>query len=79
MKHQEPNIQKLAKSYNKLCTELSQLIQAGQAPDGVLPPHPIDMDHLFALDVDDDIWQDIRLDETDTTMSVLRWMCDENV
>ena len=44
----------------------------------MLPIH-IDMEHLFSLDVDDDIWQDIGLTETDNSGDPPLWLCDENV
>ena len=78
VKHREPNIQKLAKTYNKLCVELNQLIQDGKAPEGAICPRTIDMDHLFDLDVDDEIWQDVGLEENDA-MAPPRWMSDDAV
>ena len=38
VRHREPNIQKLAKTYNKLCDDLEQLIRAGKAPQGAIVP-----------------------------------------
>ena len=46
MRHQEPNIQKLAKAYNKLSVELNKLIDKGKAPEGAVPPRLIDIDRL---------------------------------
>ena len=37
------------------------------------------MDKLFSLDVDDDIWQDIGLTETDDSTDPPLWLSDENV
>ena len=37
------------------------------------------MKNLFALDVDDDIWQDVGLDESDVSTVPPPWLCDENV
>ena len=81
VKRQEPSIQKLAKTYNKLCTELQKLIETGKAPHGAVAPRPIVMDHLFALDVDNEIWQDIGLDDqNDADLTVPpHWMSNDNV
>jgi TPP-dependent indolepyruvate ferredoxin oxidoreductase alpha subunit len=43
----------------------------------VLLPRPIDSRGLFALDVDDDIWQDSGLDEAEE--SVPAWLASENI
>lgn len=54
-------------------------LRLGNPPNGAVAPQPIDMDCLFNLDVDDGIWQDIGLDETDMTTNPPCWMCDEKV
>jgi len=77
-KRREPGILKLTTTYNDLCRQLSQLIATKKAPDGAISPHPIQRDGLFKLDVDDDIWQDIGLDD-DQNGLLPRWLCDENV
>jgi chaperonin cofactor prefoldin len=65
IKRKEPGIQQLAKKYNELCAELEAMIKKKQAPRGARAPHSIASDGLFKLDVDDDIWQDVGLDESD--------------
>ena len=67
---------KLAKTYNKLCTK--QLIKVEKAPQGAIAPWPINMDGLFNLDIDDEIWQDVGLVETDTAAPP-QWMSDDTV
>ena len=42
-------------------------------------PHPIDTHKLFSLDVDDEIWQDIGLDEIDENEGTPLWLGDSNV
>lgn len=37
------------------------------------------MEKLFSLDVDDDIWQDIGLTETDGSTDPPLWLCNEQV
>ena len=78
IKRREPGILKLATSYNQLCSQLTSLIDKGEAPVTAVPPKPIQRNSLFKLDVDDDIWQDVGLDDDEAT-EVSRWLADENV
>src|ERR1700729_1891936 len=78
IKRREPGIAKLATMYNSLCSELWTMITKGKAPTSVVPPQPIQRDGLFKLDVDDDIWQDIGLDD-DHHGPVARWLGDDGV
>lgn len=57
------------------------MIKKKQAPRGARAPHPIASDGLFKLDVDDDIWQDVGLDDSDisTKGEIPQWLGDENV
>ena len=57
------------------------MIKKKQAPRGARAPHPIASDDLFKLDVDDDIWQDVGLDDSDisSTGEIPLWLGDENV
>jgi len=61
-----------------LCSQLSKLINSNKAPAGAVPPQPIQRDGLFQLDVDDDIWQDVGLDD-DQDGPVPRWLGDDRV
>ncbi|KII82981.1 hypothetical protein PLICRDRAFT_84208, partial [Plicaturopsis crispa FD-325 SS-3] len=80
IKTREPGIVSLAKSYNILCEQLASLIARGQGLPGAVAPTPIARDGLFKLDVDDDIWQDIGLDEEDSTATEIPgWLGDDNV
>jgi hypothetical protein len=68
---------KLANTYNKLCKQIHALIRQRRAPRKALSPDYIQTSGLFKLDVDDDIWQDVGLDDdTDTPPP---WLSDENV
>lgn len=78
VRRREPTIQKLAKAYNRLCSDLAELIREGKAPNAAIAPRSIDMDRLFDLDVDDEIWQDIGLEEMDSA-NPPRWMSDNAV
>jgi len=80
IKRKEPGIQSLVRKYNKLCVELQKLIQAKKAPKGAVAPLEIEVDGLYQLDVDDDIWQDIGLsDDYDESLSVPDWLGNERV
>jgi len=79
IKRKEPGIQKLRKKYNDLCTELKALINQGSAPRGAVVPHMIEKEGLFQLDVDDEIWQDIGLEDTEFEGKIPGWLGDDNV
>ncbi|KAJ3739561.1 hypothetical protein DFH05DRAFT_1537978 [Lentinula detonsa] len=61
VKRRDPTIASLARKYNQYCVELARLIEQRKATRNAVPPKAIDMDKLFSLDVDDDIWLDIGL------------------
>ena len=54
------------------------LIHRNKAPVGAVVPRDIEHDGLFELDVDDDIWQDVGLDETHDDAPP-QWLSDEGV
>jgi hypothetical protein len=63
VKRREPTIKKLNSEYNKLCSQMAQLIAAKAAPKGAMAPVRIESEGLFQLDVDNGIWQDMGLDD----------------
>jgi hypothetical protein len=77
IKRREPGIIKLVSTYNGLCTRLLSLIRQRQAPPSAIPPHIIPRDGIFLLDVDDNIWQDVGLD--DEILDPPAWLSDEAV
>ena len=81
IKRKEPGIQKLAKKYNDICAELENMIKRKESPRGACAPHRIATDGLFKLDVDDDIWQDVGLDDMDLSSGreIPQWLGDEGV
>ena len=80
VKCKEPGIQTLARKYNALCNLLVDMIKSKKAPLGAVAPLPIEMEGLFKLDVDDDIWQDVGLtDEHDENVDIPAWLGDEHV
>lgn len=59
---------------------MKRLKQENRAPRGALIPPEINKEGLFDLDVDDDIWQDIGLDEaTDENNTIPGWLGNENI
>ncbi|KAG2112072.1 uncharacterized protein F5147DRAFT_744682 [Suillus discolor] len=63
IKRREPGVLKLVSTYNDLCAQLRSLIRQQRAPPSAVPPRPIIHEGIFLLDVDNEIWQDIGLDE----------------
>ena len=76
IRRREPTIHKLVEKYNKLCGSISKLIQQHRAPPGALAPCPVTYEGIFALDVDDSIWQDPGLD--DEAIDAPAWLADES-
>jgi len=80
IKRKEPGIQALVRKYNALCLELEKMIKQKKAPRGSIVPIQIELVGLFALDVDDNIWQDIGLtEENDGMLYVPLWLANEDV
>ncbi|KAJ3729813.1 hypothetical protein C8R42DRAFT_569495, partial [Lentinula raphanica] len=79
VKRRDPGIKALAHTYNQLCGKLSDLIQARNAPRHAVAPRTIPTKELFTLDVDDSIWDDVGLDDTDDTADVPLWLANEQV
>ncbi|KAK7435306.1 hypothetical protein VKT23_019751 [Stygiomarasmius scandens] len=78
VQRRDPSILALATKYNHLCDEILVLIQRGKAPAHAVPPIKIEKSTLFALDTDEDIWQDVGLTENGDQLPP-PWMVDENV
>jgi hypothetical protein len=57
---------------------MRELIAQRKAPQGVTVSEKIEMTGLFALDIDDAIWQDVGLADEDL-MDPPLWMCDDDV
>ncbi|KAG1882379.1 hypothetical protein F4604DRAFT_1577463 [Suillus subluteus] len=77
IKRRKPGILKLVSTYNGLCSQIQSLIRQQRVPPFAIPPHSIPHDGIFQLDVDDNIWQDIGLD--DTTVNPPAWLSDEAI
>ncbi|KAK1228765.1 hypothetical protein PQX77_003642, partial [Marasmius sp. AFHP31] len=79
VKRKDPAIAQIAQRYNKLCSEIQGYIDKGQAPGQAVAPKAIPTKGLFALDVDDDIWQDVGLADREDPDQPPLWLSDENV
>ncbi|KAG6807063.1 hypothetical protein H0H92_008485, partial [Tricholoma furcatifolium] len=81
VKRRDPSITKLAGIYNELQTQLEAMVAKGVAPPGALPPQKIPTKGLFALDVDDTIWQDVGLTDDMGSINVTppAWLADDRV
>jgi len=77
IKRREPAIVKIVSTYNTLCDQLYALIRQRKAPVGAIAPLHISRDGIFQLDVDDEIWQDVGLE--DEVVNPPRWLADERV
>ncbi|KAJ7434666.1 hypothetical protein FB451DRAFT_1344870 [Mycena latifolia] len=82
VKRREPTISKLNSDYNKLCAQISKLIKDRKAPRGAIAPLPIPAKGIWQLDVDDEIWQDVGLDNDDDDgdgAALPPWLADKKV
>lgn len=79
MKRREPSVLNSVKNFNELCAQMRILRQRGQAPAGAAIPMEINREGVFALDVDDNIWQDVGLDDDDDGQAIPPWLGDENI
>lgn len=74
----ETSIRALAREYNKVCDEMAGMISKREAPPRSVAPPKVNVERLFNLDVDEDIWQDIGLEEDEGT-ALARWQIDPQV
>lgn len=77
MSRRQGSISKLARAYNAHCATLRGMIAKHVAPLNAVAPLEINVEGLFKLDVDHDIWQDLGFN--DGSVEAPRWMADENV
>jgi len=61
-----------------MCYDMIKQIQDNKASSHSIAPVPINREHLFALDVDDDIWQDVGLDEHESEV-IPGWLGNEKI
>ncbi|TEB19812.1 hypothetical protein FA13DRAFT_1646138, partial [Coprinellus micaceus] len=73
----EPTIVKIAQRFNKLVDDLTDLIRKRRAPRHAIAPKQVDRSTLFSLGIDDPIWNDRGLEESD--LDVPRWLGEDEV
>ncbi|KAG6913748.1 hypothetical protein DXG01_004554 [Tephrocybe rancida] len=78
IKQREPAITKVAHSFNVLCDTMEDLFNKGKAPPGTICLKKLEIKGIFALDVDDAIWEDLGLDEG-SPAAPPPWLSDEGV
>ncbi|KAJ7127206.1 hypothetical protein C8R44DRAFT_830670 [Mycena epipterygia] len=79
IKRREPQISHLRADYNKLCDTIAKEISKGRAPARAIAPERIESGTLYALDVDDAIWQDVGLLDDDKGVEPPLWLSDDSV
>ncbi|KAF8126659.1 hypothetical protein K438DRAFT_1912444 [Mycena galopus ATCC 62051] len=77
IKRREGSMLTQVKAYNKLCGEISTLIAAKKAPKHSVAPKPMPLKGLYQLDVDDEIWQEVGLNDAEDRPAP--WITDDNV
>ncbi|KAJ7083561.1 hypothetical protein C8R44DRAFT_753418 [Mycena epipterygia] len=71
--------QQVSADYNKLCDAIAKEISKGRAPARAIAPERIESGTLYALDVDDAIWQDMGLLDDDKGVEPPLWLSDDSV
>ncbi|KAJ7809346.1 hypothetical protein B0H14DRAFT_2867323 [Mycena olivaceomarginata] len=79
VKRRQPKINNLVREYNKICDAIGVEIREHRAPARTIPPERIDMRTLYALDVDDAIWQDVGLEDDEDRGVPPLWLSDDLV
>ncbi|KAJ7302004.1 hypothetical protein DFH08DRAFT_919019 [Mycena albidolilacea] len=74
-------LDKVERSFRRLVNDqkLYAHTEAAKAPPHSMAPLPIPADHVWQLDLDDDIWQDVGLDDDEISAEPPLWLCDEKV
>ncbi|KAF9235994.1 hypothetical protein BU15DRAFT_89344 [Melanogaster broomeanus] len=79
LNHREPAILSLVSQYNSLCDNMKTYIKDGNAPRHAAQPVKISQQGLFSVDVDDEIWQDVGLEDDHDQGPQPPWLVDEEV
>ncbi|KAF8174532.1 hypothetical protein K438DRAFT_1771639 [Mycena galopus ATCC 62051] len=79
VKRRDPGIQEVLRQYNRLCNEMAKLISHKKAPKNAVAPKPINRDSIWGLDVNDEIWQDIGLDDAYDQTKPPLWLKSDKV
>ncbi|KAF9514017.1 hypothetical protein BS47DRAFT_1282585, partial [Hydnum rufescens UP504] len=78
LKRRMPGIRALAKRYNTLCAQLSDMKARSAIHKNAVIPKPVDINGLFDIGVDDAIWEDAGLDG-DAEEAPPAWLADEGI
>ncbi|KAF9502919.1 hypothetical protein BS47DRAFT_1369925 [Hydnum rufescens UP504] len=78
LKQRLPGIRALAKHYNTLCAQLSDMKSRSAIYKNAVIPTPVVVDQLFDMGVDDIIWQDAGLD-VEVEDNPPAWLADEKI
>jgi hypothetical protein len=80
MHHHEPMITGLTKKYNNMLKQMVQLQTTDTVAANVIHPPAIILKTLFKLDVDNDTWHDIGVEDLEEFGGVLPpWLSDDTV
>lgn len=79
VQRRDPSIQVLVTKYNTLCKKMATLIAKQRAPRNAHAPHPISPAGIWALDVDDEIWQDLGLEDDADLQHPPLWLSNDKV
>ncbi|KAJ6535698.1 hypothetical protein B0H19DRAFT_1213812 [Mycena capillaripes] len=79
VKRRNPGIQELVWHYNRLCAQMATLIGQKKAPRNAVAAQEIDPKSIWGLDVDDEIWQDVGLDDAYDGQEPPLWLKSEQV
>ncbi|CAK5277257.1 unnamed protein product [Mycena citricolor] len=74
VRRRDRSIKDVCRLYNRLCTELQELIRLGRAPRNAIAPRQIVEKDIWGLDVDAEIWLDVGLTDADEDTEPPLWM-----
>ncbi|KIK82036.1 hypothetical protein PAXRUDRAFT_154694 [Paxillus rubicundulus Ve08.2h10] len=77
--HSAPNPLSAYTQYNSLCDKLRGHISSGSGPQQAMIPTEISYVGLFSLDVDDEIWRDVGLEDGEDIGSTPAWLGNDEV
>ncbi|KAH8093720.1 hypothetical protein BXZ70DRAFT_869949, partial [Cristinia sonorae] len=66
------------RQYNKMCRRMAWLISNGNALRGAIAPHKIKVEGLYKLNINNDVWQNVSLDNIEEG-DVPPWLGDDRV
>lgn len=79
VQRREPGIHDLVLKYNALCRKMKTLIGKRRAPRNACAPTPISAAGIWTLDVDDEIWQDVGLNDNGDLQHPPLWLSNDKM